>query len=61
MPTCSNRCRLLWIALPVGKLIATIDAGGLPKLVDHFNFISGNPMTAAAGQAVLGALAKRSQ
>jgi len=43
------------------KLVATIDAGGLPKLVDNDYFLEGNAVTAAAVQAVLDALAKRSQ
>jgi len=43
------------------KLVATIDAGGLPKLVDHVWFLKFNVATAAAVQAVLDALAKRSQ
>jgi len=44
------------------KLVATIDAGGLPKkLVDHDYFLQNNAATAAALQAVDGALAKRSQ
>jgi len=43
------------------KLVATIDAGGLPKLVDHFNFLeNGNAATSAALLAVHRALAKRS-
>jgi len=43
------------------KLVAAIDVGGLPKLVDHEFFIRNNAATAAALQAVDGALAKRSQ
>jgi len=43
------------------KLVAAIDAGGLPKLVDHHYFITNNAATAAAVKAVLDALAKRSQ
>ena len=43
------------------KLVAAIDAGGLPKLVDHEYFLMNNAATAAAVQAVKGALAKRSQ
>ena len=43
------------------KLVAAIDAGGLPKLVDHVYFLEKNAATAAAVQAVHAALAKRSQ
>jgi len=43
------------------KLVAAIDVGGLPKLVTHDFLIKGNAATAAAVQAVKGALAKRSQ
>jgi len=43
------------------KIVAAIDAGGLPKLVDHVYFLGGNAATAAAAQAVHAALAKRSQ
>jgi len=47
------------------KIVAAIDAGGLPKLIpeliDHPFFIRNNAATAAAVQAVLDALAKRSQ
>jgi len=43
------------------KIVAAIDAGGLPKLIDHELFIRNNAATAAALQAVDGALAKRSQ
>jgi len=57
----------LWLAgnnindAGAAKLVATIDAGGLPKLVDHQFFIRNNAATAAAVQAVHAALAKRSQ
>jgi len=44
------------------KIVAAIDAGSLPKLIDHPFFIRNNATTAAAPvQAVLDALAKRSQ
>jgi len=43
------------------KIVAAIDAGGLPELVDHEYFLMNNAATAAAVQAVKGALAKRSQ
>jgi len=47
------------------KIAAAIDAGGLPKLVDHDYFVKkdfkNNAATAAAVQAVVDALAKRSQ
>jgi len=42
------------------KIVAAIDAGGLPKLVDDHFFIRNNAATTAAVQAVLDALAKRS-
>jgi len=57
----------LWLAgnkitgAGAAKLVAAIDAGGLPKLVDHQFFIRHNAATAAAVQAVVDALAKRSQ
>jgi len=56
----------LWLAYneitDVGmvKIVAAIDAGGLPKLVDHEYFLMNNAATAAAVQAVVDALTKRS-
>ena len=43
------------------KIVATIDAGGLPKLVDHDYFLGSNAATAAAVLGVSLALDRRSQ
>jgi len=44
----------------VAKLLAALDAGGLPKLVNDSNMIFNNPASAVAVEAVKAALAKRS-
>jgi len=44
----------------VAKLLAALDAGGLPKLVSYNCFIYDNPASAVAVEAVKAALAKRS-
>ena len=45
----------------VAKLLAALDAGGLPKLVTHPNMLFSNPASAVAVEAVKHALVKRSQ
>ena len=45
----------------VAKLLAALDAGGLPKLVNQPNLLKDNPASAVAVEAVNHALAKRSQ
>jgi len=42
------------------KLLAALDAGGLPKLVNDMYLLEGNPVSAVAVEAVKAALAKRS-
>ena len=44
----------------VAKLLAALDAGGLPKLVNDSNMLFNNPASAVAVEAVKAALAKRS-
>jgi len=44
----------------VAKLLAALEAGGLPKLVTHPNMLFNNPASAVAVQAVKAALVKRS-
>jgi len=43
----------------VAKLLAALDAGGLPKLVHHYYLLQDNPASAVAVEAVKHALAKR--
>jgi len=45
----------------MAKLLAALDAGGLPKLVNHMWVLKDNPASAVAVEAVHDALAKRSQ
>jgi len=44
----------------VAKLVAGLDAGGLPKLVNHYYLLRDNPASAVAVEAVKHALVKRS-
>jgi len=44
----------------VAKLLAALDAGGLPKLVNDSNMLFNNPASAVAVEAIKAALAKRS-
>ena len=43
----------------VTKLLAALDAGGLPKLVNQPYLLKGNPASAVAVEAVKAALVKR--
>jgi len=45
----------------MAKLLAALDAGGLPKLVNHEHLLKDNPASPVAVEAVKAALAKRSQ
>ena len=45
----------------VAKLLAALDAGGLPKLVSQHYLLNNNPASAVAVESVNHALAKRSQ
>jgi len=45
----------------VAKLLAALDAGGMPKLVNHTHLLLHNSASAVAVEAVKAALAKRSQ
>jgi len=45
----------------VARLLAALDAGGLPTLVNHTHMLKDNPASAVAVEAVQDALAKRSQ
>jgi len=45
----------------VAKLLAALEAGGLPKLVGHWDLLFNNPASAVAVEAVKHELAKRSQ
>jgi len=44
----------------VAKLLAALDAGGLPKLVNDMYLLKENPASAVAVEAVKAALVKRS-
>jgi len=45
----------------VAKLLAALDTGGLPKLVDVYYLLRDNPASAVAVQALKHALVKRLQ